>query len=331
MTLDLIGDSAERLFSQHRPGLTSDADALWRAVDEAGYPLGLLTENEGGFGLSPAEALIPLRIAARHGAAVPLAETMAANWLLAHAGLPLADGPAALAGPSGARVPWGRSLCVLVTVRAEGDALRVTRIEAGRLPWRHGQNIAGEPRDDAGADLPPGNGATLAMDLDVPQALMAALRTQQLAGAMEAALALSVRYAGERVQFGRPIGKFQVIQQYLAAMADEVAAAGAAAGMAALALPQAAGDGRSFVLLAGAAKLRAGEAAGRVADLAHQIHGAIGFSQEYPLHPLTRRLWSWRDEDGAERLWAEKLGAALLERRDGGLWPQVTALQSEFF
>jgi alkylation response protein AidB-like acyl-CoA dehydrogenase len=148
----------------------------------------------------------------------------------------------------------------------------------------------------------------------------AVIRAVQIAGALSRALALSVAYAQTRVQFGRPIGKFQAIQHTLAILAGQSAAAIAAADMAADALA-----GGLPPLLVGAAKARAGEAASIAAGLAHQAHGAIGFTQEYELHHLTRRLWSWRDEFGHEAEWNEVVGRAALAAGADGLWPALTA------
>jgi len=73
------------------------------------------------------------------------------------------------------------------------------------------------------------------------------------------------------------------------------------------------------------AKIRAGEAASAAAAIAHQIHGAIGFSQEHALHRYTQRLWAWRDDFGSESAWAVRLGRAVATKGADGLWPWVAA------
>ena len=63
------------------------------------------------------------------------------------------------------------------------------------------------------------------VDSDLLYRLGAVCRAAQMAGALETALALATQYANDRVQFGRPIGKFQAIQQQMALLAEEAAAA----------------------------------------------------------------------------------------------------------
>jgi len=145
------------------------------------------------------------------------------------------------------------------------------------------------------------------------------MRAQQMVGAMERCLDHALRYAMERKQFGRPIGKFQAVQMMLAEAAGHHAAATAAADLAAEAYGTAQLDFAVAV-----AKSRVGEAAGKVAEICHQVHGAMGFTQEHPLHFATRRLWSWRDEFGHEPFWQARIGRLVCERGGGALWPLLT-------
>ena len=147
-------------------------------------------------------------------------------------------------------------------------------------------------------------------------ALTALARAAQLRGAMEKVLAMSLRHAQERTQFGRPLARFQAIQHHLAEMAGEAAASGAAVDAAACA-------GTPFACAA--AKARASQAAGSVARIAHQVHGAIGYTAEHDLHHWTTRLWAWRDECGNEARWWQVLGAQVARGGGGALWPTIVA------
>jgi alkylation response protein AidB-like acyl-CoA dehydrogenase len=75
-------------------------------------------------------------------------------------------------------------------------------------------------------------------------------------------------------------------------------------------------DRPSAALALAAAKIRVGEAAGKVAEIAHQVHGAIGSTHEHSLHRPTRRLWSWRDECGTESHWPPELGRRMMAVRE---------------
>jgi acyl-CoA dehydrogenase len=141
-----------------------------------------------------------------------------------------------------------------------------------------------------------------------------------MAGALAGMLQQSVRYVTERRQFGRPIGAFQAIQHALAVLAGHAAAAGIASEHAF----RAADRGEPELEVA-AAKIRVGEAAGIAAGIAHQVHGAIGFTYEHSLHFWTRRLWSWRAEFGSESRWAAELGRAVVGRGADALWLDLTA------
>jgi hypothetical protein len=148
---------------------------------------------------------------------------------------------------------------------------------------------------------------------------MALVRTCQMAGAMQAALDLSVRYTRERQQFGKALSTFQAIQQQLAVFAEEAAATN----MAAAAACRAADRGEAIVEIA-SAKLRANIAVGTATKVAHQVHGAMGFTAEYKLQSLTKLLWQWRSEFGNDRYWADTLGAIVATRGPEGFWPLLS-------
>ena len=146
------------------------------------------------------------------------------------------------------------------------------------------------------------------------------MRTQQIEGELTRLTEMTTQYAQDRVQFGRPIGKFQAVQQNLAMLAGQTAAAVAAADVAAEAVSD-----TLAVLPIAAGKSRAGEAAGIGAAIAHQVHGAIGFTFEHDLHFLTRRLWSWRDEFGKDFAWNRLLGRHMAKAGANSIWAEITA------
>jgi alkylation response protein AidB-like acyl-CoA dehydrogenase len=342
---EMIFDTANRLFADHAKaafdalpqrqvdGASAWQSELWEAIEDFGFPLALLSEEEGGFGLEPLEALPIIRLVGAHALPIPLAETMLANYLLAAAGLPLASGPAVVvtgveivSESTGWRlqgkvreVAWGRAAQTVVVL---DDVGRIARIEQG---WstEEGHNLAAEARDTLHFDisLAAEMVATSPVRCEVFEAMGAVMRAQGLAGVLEETLKRCIDYSGERVQFGRPICAFQVIQQNLAELAGQVAAARAGADMAGAALSLVKTQPQHFILLAAAAKMRAGEAAGKAAWVAHQVHGAIGYTREFQLHPLTTRLWAWRDEFGNENYWAEILGETCLAGGAEDFWP----------
>ena len=141
----------------------------------------------------------------------------------------------------------------------------------------------------------------------LPRELGAAVTAAQMAGALERTLEMTVAFANQRVQFGKPIGKFQAVQHQIAVMAEQVCAARMAARIGCES------DGVwPDPLRAAAAKSRTSEAAAIVAPLAHAIHGAIGITAELDLQLFTRRLHQWRAEHGSETYWNAILGRAVL-------------------
>jgi alkylation response protein AidB-like acyl-CoA dehydrogenase len=150
--------------------------------------------------------------------------------------------------------------------------------------------------------------------------LAALARSAQIIGALEAALGLTIAFAEQRVQFGRPLSKFQAIQHLLSEMGAETAAACAATNAAIATVRRGA---KLDDMATAVAKYRASMACSIVAEHAHQVHGAIGYTQEYSLARLTRRLWQWREDFGAESFWGNELGRAALAD-PARLWTKLT-------
>jgi alkylation response protein AidB-like acyl-CoA dehydrogenase len=348
-TLDLILDSAERIFTDHCNKETLDASeagtfatALWSVLDDNGLTLLGLPES----GTTAADAYRVLRLAAVHALPVPLGECVLARQLLDAAGageeVPAASvagiGTLGLATPGqgvARAVPWARAcdwilIAPLSTqnssqsfsqsdVRRGAEAGSLTLLSRDECTIQPGVNLAGEARDDVVFEA--GTGRTVQCSSSPEEILeqLALLRAVQMSGCLARTLELSLEYAQERVQFGRPISKFQAIQHQLAVMAGEVAAATRAADGALERL----GDSRFQVQLA-VAKARVGEAAGIAAEIAHQVHGAMGFTHEHRLHHHTRRLWAWRDEFGNEAHWQRQLGQHVAAVGADQVWDFIT-------
>ena len=295
---------------------------LWAEVEAAGLDRLLLAEDLGGAGDAFEEAVAVMIVFGRAGAALPLADTIVANWCLSKAGLHVTEGPKAFlsspdvksdgAGLSGVAY-WFPAVTTGVFLTGEhGGSVELI----GDLPGRPGRAASGEPLlwiDGAPSILQRGQFAGLPDGQSL--ALAATLDAAAIVGSLDRVCALSIDYANTRKQFGKPIAKFQAVQALVARLASEAAAARAAVEHAATALRR-----QDALFWAGVAKSRASEAAGKAAAYAHQIHGAIGFTREYELQRHTRRLWTWRERRGNERYWNERIGQAALLQGGQKLW-----------
>jgi acyl-CoA dehydrogenase len=352
MTVDrgLLQSTVSRLFTKCMSRAVLETaergvlpDALWRPLEEAGWTRPLAPVD----GSPPAtweDVQLILRAAGYHAAPVPLAETILASWLLAGAAIAAPPGPLTvlparvnerlelsqdgtsrrLSGVA-TRVPWGAIATHVVAVADVGGTQTVAIVNPGSYEVTRGFNMAMEPRDTLTFN---GSRVSAAAPLARPfppnvSTLYGAMaRSAQMAGALEWMLESSVQHARTRRQFGKPIAAFQAIQHGLAVLAEESAAASVAAAGAARAADRAAIADPTFEIAV--AKVRVGEAAGVTARLAHQIHGAMGFTREHALHLRTRRSWSWRAEFGSESHWSSVLGDAVMSSGADSLWSFLT-------
>ena len=331
----LFQDTIERLLADTvTPDLLHAAETgvwpvdLWAEIEALGLPLAAVPEDLGGTGASWSDLFVVVRACGAAAAPIPLPEAILANSLLATAGLtPPESGVIVFAAGSPdapiADVPWGRNAQWLALHDTSSGRIALHSLtDAQIVP---GGNVAGEPRDTvtlASGSLIAEAATSAATDTVLLGGAM--LRSAQMAGALGRLTGLSADYANERVQFGRPIGKFQAVQQQLALLATQAGAAvGAAEAAFLMATPAA-----DFLTTA-SAKAVSGEAAGKGAGIAHAVFGAIGFTHEHSLHFLTRRLWAWRAEYGSDAFWAERLGQTFAAAGDDGLWPLVAGAFSE--
>jgi acyl-CoA dehydrogenase len=314
----LLADTATKAF-RDMPAEFADG---WKRVQEAGFALLLVPEADGGFGGGWEDVNAVLRAAGTAAVNLPLADAIIANSFSPDEGF--GSIAAGVHGSlSGDRftgemrgVAFGAQ-CGHVVAQLD-SASRFNAPKSAATIAREYTNVAGEQRADLlfdGAKIERLSRNSMA-DLFHLGALA---RVCQIAGAMEAMLAMTIEHAKTRQQFGRAIGNFQAIQQQLAVFASETAAVGAAASSACRAV-----DREKGAFEIASAKLRANKAIDIATSVAHQIHGAIGITQEHALHKYTQRLWAWKSEYGNDRHWAEKLGGEIAAQGADAFWPALT-------
>jgi acyl-CoA dehydrogenase len=319
---------------------------LWSTLDELGVTLVGIDEDQGGAGGDLGDFLSLIKIVGFYAAPVPLAEHILSNWLLTSAGLPIANGITTFSQEllkdtlefndneegwvitgKARLVPWGRDAEMLIVVGTTSDgAFMLASVPLIDCEILEKNSLAGEPRDEVtlSSVLIPRD-RTKRVELKQVEKLLlisTLTRVMFMTGALERILELTVDYSKERIQFGRPISKFQAIQQQLAVLAGETTASMAVADYMINNV-----DDKLEVDEVAMAKIQLGDAAEVVTRIAHQVHAAMGFTDEHPLHQSTRRVWSWRDEFGTETTWALTLGDKVLETTSNRLWPYITSLK----
>jgi alkylation response protein AidB-like acyl-CoA dehydrogenase len=353
----LLVDAARKIFAEQcDKDVVNAAEAgqwpekLWKVVRDLGFLSAAVPERQGGSAMELAQVLPIIRVAGSYAAPIPLGETIIAAWLLAQAGLAVPQGALSF-GPvdrsskitllktsSGwqldgrlRHIPWGGHVEGIALLIESDERLMVVSANPKQASHVHTTNLAGEPRCHiaftqlhlSDNDVKPAPTGVCNNSLYLYGAL---LRSQQIAGAMTTIRDLSVQYTGERIAFGKPLNRLQAVQQNLAIIAGQTAAANVAADMAldALALNNNDCDIAAITTAIALAKIRSNQAVDVAARLAHQAHGAIGFTHEHKLHQATRRLWAWRDEFGSEAYWSELIGKQIIEAGSEKLWSLVT-------
>ncbi len=332
-TEGMVAETATKIFTDLCPREVPHAaeageypQALWDALTENGLHLAWVSEDNGGFGADYDEAFGAIWASAQAASPIPFAETLIANWMLDQVGLAPADGSAsfALSGhtPS-ADIPFGlhADKIVLFDEAHQEIALfdnreAVRSAEEALSPDGMTQFVFSGHVAEHSANTNLSRRAIEAMILTV--------RAVQMAASMEVALDLSIGYVSEREQFGRPLSKFQAIQHQLSVAASESAAATMAATQAASAISKYKHNPEKAWYEAAIAKVQIGHSVEAMTVPFHQVHGAMGYTQEYDLHHYTRRLWAWRDALGSEHHWSKLLGDELATTSPDQIWKGVT-------
>lgn len=343
---DILATSVDRLFcdlmANGMPETNKQPvfDQLWRAIEELGISNVLLSEDNGGFGGGWQDGFAIFKQIGFHAIPMPIGETIIAKKLLQDSNMQIPDAAITIGTAHTASIqhdessdqaffsgeipalPWGRvAPTALVHCQSQGDCyLALISTSQASTVVQH-INEANEARDKLSFVNAPLIDLKK-LDTSTNEVLMAGalLKAAQIAGALEAALQLSAQYVQERKQFGRALSKFQAIQHQIALLAEHAAAVSCAASAACHAL-----DKSDAEFEIAAAKLRANRAIGEATSIAHQVHGAIGFTQEHRLHHFTQRLWSWRAEFGNDRHWANYLGQQLVKIGQVNLWEELTS------
>jgi alkylation response protein AidB-like acyl-CoA dehydrogenase len=265
-------------------------EALWTAMVDQGWCGIAVAEDDGGIGLGWVEAAVLLEQVGATVAPAPILGQLVALDLLAGSdwAAGLIDGArvAAVADGLDRVVPFVPSADLVVL--CDDERLRVVDL-AGRQPpaepamdvtrtvgWLRADAVAGAP----GAEI--GGPAEVERLRDVAAVAYSA----EMLGIAQRALDLSVEYAKDRVQFGRPIGSFQAVKHRCADMLVDVEGMRSAVYWAAWCV---ANDHEDASVAASTAKCWCSDAVTRVTSSALQVHGGIGFTWEHDIHLYLKR------------------------------------------
>lgn len=307
-------------------------DELWATLASQGFTA--LDDPDVGF----AEFVALAQSVGRNAVGLPVVETGIATWLASATGLSLnpdlvtlvsfnselqgehhPDGSLSVSGTL-SRVPWGRRADAILAIAQVPGGSAVVMLK-GLHPEHHGENLAGEPRDNFVVEHTVDAADFAAIEhRDISDLLLrgAVMRSASASGAMETALNLAVEYSTQREQFGKPISDFQAVQQLLVIAAEAFAMTDAAV------LNVTENNGEYRRLLASVSKQISSQQSHEFTRAVHQIFAGIGATQEHKLHLFSRRLWSWQDECGSAHFWSREIARSLHTNNGIGLWELLT-------
>lgn len=302
-TRHLLDAALDRLLERRLPDVkarhgTGLFEGLMRDVIEAGFARVLASEADGGLNGTLADAACVAWRCGWHAAPVPIVEMLLLSYIDPTADLAdvtLAHGNPAIA-PSLQDVQSIHTGTTTVAANTAQSFHHISGAQWVRLEG-HAASHASEIKN-----------------------MGAVLTAAAMTGAMARMLEIVTDHVTTRTQFGRPLSKFQAIQHQLAEAASELTITEA--------VLSGALDAHAPPLLANAAKAQAGAAASKIAATAHQVMGAMGFTEEHALHHFSKLLWQWRDSWGRQAECEAAIGRAACAAPNG-LWAFITDTTEE--
>lgn len=309
---------------------------VWKLFKENGMTVVAISEENEGAGGDIEDLLNIVRLTGKYATPVPFAETTLANYLLEYSNLQVIDELATymlsadqaytlengkLTGEA-IHIHWARHTKRLVTLANSIEGTHLVEIDLSQAEITPGVNLASEPRDTVKFENSTISQKSAPLSFDEIRTMTILETAFQLAlmtGAIDKINDLTVQYTKEREQFGRPIHRFQLVQQHIVNLAGETAVALAAFNNVTDALLT---DNHNNEVAY--ARIRFEETIQAVATISHQVHAAIGTTHEHSLHQYTRRLWSWRDEGKNTAYWTDVVATHLLENNSDSLWAYLT-------
>ena len=350
---NIVAETAEKIFSDLADAQTINSDKkgawkapLWQALTEAGLPLAWVPEDCGGSGASLAEGFSVLSAAGRFAIAVPLAETMLAGWLLAQAKIASPEGAMTVAPASpkdritlnadgtlsgrARGVPFAKDAKHIAVLAHGAGGLSIALVDAAKCQIEAGLNLANDGNDTV-------TFANVAAVTPSSRRRRASTRPQLMLMGGGGAQPADRRQPGIDARDQRAL-----LQRARRLREEDLEIPGGAAQSCKTRRrdrrrrwprrprprtpsPTPPHSTTRCSSKRSSAKIRCSEAAEKGAAIAHQVHGAIGFTIEHILHRYTLRALAWRDDFGSESYWAVELGKLVAARGADELWPLVAS------
>lgn len=342
---EMIVDVVEKIFKDHVEKETVDlvekgqwAEAVWGILTENEILNVAIAESRGGAGGDLDDLLSLYQLIGQYAVPIPFVETTFANYILETLHLTNTTNKATYSLSQDSvhlnddntvtgsliNIPWARHVddIVLLAHNQQG-ILHAVHIALADTVVTPSANLAGEPRDTVvlkNAKIQQRTTRPLTeAEVQFFETLDTAAKNALMTGAIKKAFDLTVSYSKEREQFGRPIHRFQLVQQHIAYLAGEQAIASAAFENMVAALVE-----KRQQHEVAYTRIRLDEASKIVSTSAHQVHAAIGVTHEHSLHQYTRRLWAWRDEGLTVSYWKKDIANALLATDKENIWAYLS-------